>query len=115
MGKVRKEKANLVLERRRQDIVDMDRECAQTDAGGCGLASVISMWCLWVWPGTGGSEVTARQRRAVEREGRRRRRREKREKAGQRERDEHRQGLSTDDELLETSRLKFDNSMGMPL
>lgn len=59
-------------------------------------------------------EVLSRQRRAVEREGRRRRRRERRERgegSGGREMEEHRQGMSTDDELLEMNRLKFENSM----
>lgn len=59
-------------------------------------------------------EVQSRQRRAVEREGRRRRRRERRERGeGRREgeTEEHRQGMSTDDELLEMNRLKFENSM----
>ena len=54
-------------------------------------------------------EVVNRQRRSVEREGRRRRRREERERREKRE--EHRQGMSTDDELLEMNRLKFENSM----
>ena len=31
--KVRKERADLLLARRRQDITDMDNECAQTDSG----------------------------------------------------------------------------------
>ena len=53
--------------------------------------------------------MVARQRRAVEREGRRRRRREGRERKGEEE--EHRQGMSTDDELLEINRLKFENNM----
>ena len=52
----------------------------------------------------GSQEVVARQRRAVERDGRRRRRRE-------REKGEHRQGMSTDDELLEMNRLKFEKNM----
>lgn len=59
-------------------------------------------------------EVQSRQRRAVEREGRRRRRRERRERGEERregETEEHRQGMSTDDELLEMNRLKFENSM----
>ena len=59
----------------------------------------------------GSQEVVAGQRRAVEREGRRRRRREGRERGEGREREEHRQGLSTDDELLEMNRLKFENNM----
>ena len=58
-------------------------------------------------------EVLSRQRRGVEREGRRRRRREARERGGRLEGDgeEHRQGMSSDDELLEMNRLKFENSM----
>ena len=33
VGKVRKERADMLLERRRQDITDQDRECAQTESG----------------------------------------------------------------------------------
>ena len=52
----------------------------------------------------------ARKRRSIEREARRRRRRERREKeaAGGRG---HYDGLSSDDELLESNRLKFVNEM----
>ncbi|CAI8017357.1 PAX3- and PAX7-binding protein 1 [Geodia barretti] len=94
--KVRKERADLLLERRRQDITDQDRECAQTN-------SVVQV--------PGSQEVVARQRRAVERDGRRRRRRERRERGVGREKGEHRQGMSTDDELLEMNRLKFEKNM----
>ena len=65
----------------------------------------------------GSQELVSRQRRAVEREGRRRRRREVRERGEVGERgeekgkEEHRQGMSTDDELLEMHRLKFENNM----
>ena len=59
----------------------------------------------------GSQEVVARQRRAVERDGRRRRRRERRERGVGREKGEHRQGMSTDDELLEMNRLKFEKNM----
>ena len=31
MGKVRKERAELLAERRRQDIMDMDKECSQPE------------------------------------------------------------------------------------
>ena len=31
VGKVRKEKADLLAERRRQDIMDMDKDCAQPE------------------------------------------------------------------------------------
>ena len=68
-----------------------------------------------VWSGAVGEEVMMRQRRGVEREGRRRRRREKRERGETRETSEHKQGLSTDDELLEMNRLKFENNMSEPL
>ena len=37
IGKVRRERADHLLQRRRQDIVDMDRECAQNDTGRRGL------------------------------------------------------------------------------
>ena len=56
-------------------------------------------------------EVLSRHRRTVEREGRRRRRREGRERGGKGESEEHRQGMSTDDELLEMNRLKFQSDM----
>ena len=52
----------------------------------------------------------ARKRRSVEREARRRRRRERREKEAASGRG-HYDGLSSDDELLESNRLKFVNEM----
>ena len=52
----------------------------------------------------------ARKRRAVEREARRRRRRERREKGVAGGKDHH-DGLSSDDELLESNRLKFVNEI----
>ena len=56
-------------------------------------------------------EVLSRQRRGVEREGRRRRRREERERREKEVKGEHRQGMSTDDEVLEINRHKFENNM----
>ena len=47
----------------------------------------------------------------MEREGRRRRRRERREKEQRRVSEEHRQGMSSDDELLEINRVKFQTNM----
>ena len=55
-------------------------------------------------------EAEARQRRGVEREGRRRRRREKRQRAGQAV--VHDEGMSSDDELLETDRMEFTDKFG---
>ena len=52
--------------------------------------------------------VEARQMRSVEREGRRRRRREKRGVGGA----PHYDGTSSDDELLETNRMKFVSDIG---
>ena len=111
VGKVSKERASLLLERRRQDITDQDRECAET--GGCGfLVDLRVSEAVWVWSaGQVVGDVAVSQRRAVEREGRRRRRREGRERESKVEREEHRQGMSTDDELLETNRLKFESNM----
>ena len=53
-----------------------------------------------------GPEVEARQRRSVEREARRRRRREKRSRQGIKDHDE---GMSSDDEVLETRKLELVN------
>lgn len=56
-----------------------------------------------------GPGVEERQKRSVEREARRRRRREKRQKDGV---TNHEEGVSSDDELLETNRLKFLSDKG---
>ncbi len=93
-----RERAELLVERRRQDVRDESAECTQ-----------------------GGRVDHASQRRAVEREARRRRRREGREKGVSRGCAHlvggatHYEGLSSDDELLETNRLKFVNDSGEPL
>ena len=76
----------LRVERRRQDVRDMSAECA-------------------------GATPTehAHKVRIVEREGRQRRRREARRERGV---VNHYNGTSSDDELLETNRVKFKNDIG---
>lgn len=59
-----------------------------------------------------GPAVEARQRRSIEREARRRRRREARERKRQLVHDE---GMSSDDELLETNRMKFAAGIGQKI
>lgn len=72
---------------------------------GCQNINTCTCTCFRLVSGISVSpEVEARQRRSVEREARRRRRREKRQKEGT---VNHEEGVSTDDELLETNRLKF--------
>lgn len=51
-----------------------------------------------------------RQGRIVEREGRRRRRREKRQR--QEVVTDHHEGMSSDDELLETDKIRFKKELG---
>ena len=88
---VLKQRADLLIERRRQDVKDEAEECTN--------------------PGSGvkGQEADqARQLRAVEREGRRRRRREKRGIGGP----THYEGQSSDDELLKTNSDKFSAEIG---
>ncbi len=86
------------MERRRRDVQDQSTECSQA-----GRAEPVDQTC---------------QRRAVEREARRRRRREGREKGVSRgcahlvSGATHYEGLSSDDELLETNRLKFVSDSG---
>ena len=53
VGKVRKERADLLTERRRQDIADQDKECAASESGErgreggpCHQIVVISCSCL---------------------------------------------------------------------
>lgn len=88
---VLRRRADLLVERRRQDMRDEAEECS----GGSGLK---------------GQEARdqARQLRAVEREGRRRRRREKRGIGGP----THYEGQSSDDELLKTNSDKFSAEIG---
>ena len=76
----------LRVERRRQDVRDMSAECAVT---------------LPTDP--------THKTRVVEREGRQRRRREARREKGL---VNHHDGMSSDDELLETNRVKFKNDIG---
>ena len=83
---VMKKKAELLIERRRQDVVDAVEECA-------------------------GKVDPARHTRIVEREGRRRRRREIRSRANV-NLAEYNEGESSDDELLESTRLKFQSEIG---
>lgn len=59
------------------------------------------------------ADAEARQRRVVEREGRRRRRRERRQRAGPAV--AHDEGMSSDDELLETDRMEFTDKFGQPI
>ena len=75
------------IERRRQDVRDMADECVQATP----------------------TDHT-HQVRIVEREGRRRRRREARREGGVAR---HYDGQSSDDEILETNRIKFKNEIGM--
>lgn len=82
-----RQKTQLIMERRRQDIADESVDCGQFVGG--------------VRP----ELDEAHQRRAVEREGRRRRRREKREK--EKGKVEHFEGLSSDDEIAEIDRMKL--------
>ena len=88
---VLKRRADLLIERRRQDVRDEAEECSM----GTGVK------------GQEGGEQ-ARQLRAVEREGRRRRRREKRGIGGP----THYEGQSSDDELLKTNSDKFSAEIG---
>lgn len=85
-----RQKTQLIMERRRQDTADESVDCGQF-AGG-------------VRPDLD----EAHQKRAVEREGRRRRRRERREK--DKGRTEHFEGLSSDDEIAEIDRMKLASS-----
>ena len=89
---VLKRRAELLVERRRQDVRDEAEECAV----GSGVK---------VQSGPGDQ---TRQMRAVEREGRRRRRREKRGLGGP----SHYEGQSSDDELLKTNSDKFTAEIG---
>ena len=61
--------------------------------------------------GLGGAvgDDEAHQVRSVEREGRRRRRRERREKE---EVTDHNEGMSSDDEILESDRINFKKDLG---
>ena len=89
---VLKRRADLLIERRRQDVKDEAEECTISGSG------------------VKGQEVDqARQLRAVEREGRRRRRREKRGIGGP----THYEGQSSDDELLKTNSDKFSAEIGI--
>ena len=88
---VLKRRADLLVERRRQDTRDEAEECS-TSSGVKGQD-----------PG-----AQARQLRAVEREGRRRRRREKRGIGGR----PHYDGQSSDDEILKTNSDKFTAEIG---
>ena len=63
-----------------------------------------------VGSGLAGPDAEARQRRAVEREGRRRRRRERRQRVVPTA--VHDEGMSSDDELLETDRIDFTDKFG---
>ena len=83
---VLKQKADLLIERRRQDVEDAVEECA-------------------------GKLDPMRQSRIVEREGRRRRRRETRSKV-MAESTEYYEGQSSDDELLESTKMKFKAEIG---
>jgi len=83
---VLRQKSDLLIERRRQDIEDAVEECA-------------------------GRLDTVRQSRIVEREGRRRRRKERRSKL--KEPADYYEGLSSDDELLESTKMKFRAEFGM--
>lgn len=76
----------LRVERRQQDVRDLAAECNQTT------------------PIDDGHKL-----RVVEREGRQRRRREARREKGV---VNHHDGMSSDDELLETNRIKFKNDIG---
>jgi hypothetical protein len=85
----RKKRANFLIERRRQDVLDSMTECGAKDV---------------VWD-------EERHSRIVEREGRRRRRREARAKS-QGDGSTHYEGQSSDDELLQSTEKQFQGEMG---
>ena len=70
----------------------------------------VDLYCNIVGSGPMGPDAEARQRRGVEREGRRRRRREKRQRVVPAVM--HDEGMSSDDELLETDRIEFTDKFG---
>ena len=84
---IHSKRSHLLIKRRRQDVTDESEECR-----------------------VGVANDEGRQGRIVEREGRRRRRREKR----QREESviDHYEGMSSDDELLETDKIRFNKELG---
>lgn len=84
-----KERAELLINRRRQDLLDSMSECS-----GKELA----------WD-------EERHSRVVEKEGRRRRRRETRNRSGRYS--PHYDGQSSDDELLQGTEMKFQSEIGM--
>lgn len=84
---IEKQRSDMLLARRRQDMLDSVEECS------------------------GAATDQARQVRSVEREGRRRRRREARSKAKENIM-HHNDGLSSDDELPLTVKNKFQSEKG---
>lgn len=88
-------RSDLLVNRRRQDIQDVIDECADRD-------KILDQ---------------TRRTRIVEREGRSRRRRELRNKrqSDQMKDDVHYEGQSSDDELLQSTRMKFQSEFGNQL
>lgn len=84
---VEKKRSDIIMSRRRQDLLDTIEECTLTTSD------------------------PARQARVVEREGRRRRRREARHKA-QGTLGQHYEGMSSDDELLKSVENKLLSETG---
>ncbi len=93
MLNILKKRSVLLVDRRRQDIKDMAEECS-------GKVKLI--------------EDESCRTRIIEREGRRRRRREMRSRACKNliTKDVHYDGLSSDDELLESTKNKLQNDNG---
>ncbi|XP_019855914.1 PREDICTED: PAX3- and PAX7-binding protein 1-like [Amphimedon queenslandica] len=83
---IHSKRSRLLITRRRQDVTDESEECR-----------------------VGVANDEGRQGRIVEREGRRRRRREKRER--QEVATDHYEGMSSDDELLETDKIRFNKEL----
>lgn len=83
---VHQRRSSLLIDRRRQDMRDESNESMNVKG-----------------------EEEEQRRRSVECEGRRRRKRERREREGVQEHDE---GMSSDDELLESDKIKFASELG---